>query len=152
MSRITVKEFLETDIPRLYAGDPILKIAETFANCPYNFLPVYDTQNNFRGLVTIDSLINAFTPSYLALFPRLDLIPDFGILEGEFLTLSTSLFVAEDLIDHEILRVDENDSLLKAVVQMIQEKCDQLPVFSRDNFVGIIRKNSLAKAVVSRSR
>ncbi|MGB9561358.1 MAG: HPP family protein, partial [bacterium] len=81
MTKIKISEIMETDIPRLKTGNTLLEIAEIFKSSGYTVLPVYDESGRFVGFITLWNIMKIFIPPYFALFKRLDIPTNFGVIE-----------------------------------------------------------------------
>ncbi len=145
---VQIGEILDKDYPIVKAEARLPEIIETFSKTLHTILPVFGAFDAYYGVLPLRNLIEAFFPGYFSFLPSLEAFSDFGLIEQEFFQLKTRLFVAEDLIDDDIMTLDPSESVVKAALQLIKLKYFELPVVSNGNFEGFITLKKVAEYIL----
>jgi len=108
-----------------------------------------DKENKLLGLVTKTELLDVLIPDYFDMVTDFLFIDDFGALEEKLESLpSLELFIAEDLMQQNVISVNENASLMKAPVLMNKYNVTRLAVVVGDNkLTGIITRMDVCNAL-----
>lgn len=144
---VKVIEVIDKDYPSLLADSKLSAIIETFSKTRHTMLPVFGAFEAYYGVVPLRNVLEAFFPSYFSLLPSLEAFSDFGLIEREFFKLESQLFIAEDLIDDDIIPISPDESVVKAVVQLIKLKFFELPVVHHGKFEGFVTLKSIVEYI-----
>ena len=149
---IRVIEVLDKDYPILPANGRLPEIIEAFSRTAHTMLPVFGAFDAYYGVLPLRNLLEALFPSYFSLLPSLEAFSDFGLIEQEIFKLETQLFIAEDLIDDDIVPLVPDESVVKAVIQLIKLKYFELPVVSKGKFEGFVTLKSITEYILKLNR
>lgn len=144
-----VKEYMDENLPIVNEKTSISEILNIFSTTHYNIIPVVDENNELVGIVSIEDILENLILSK----KDVDLLEKFPFFADAFseivMTIECigSLLVAEDVMNKEVIKVDENASIMKALVLMRRHKISRLVVVNeKNNPVGFITRNRILRA------
>lgn len=145
-----VKDYMEKNIPVIYEKTHLLEIFNIFSTTHYNILPVVDEENVLCGIVCIEDILENLILSK----KEVELLEKFPFFADAFSEIIqrveclSPLIVAEDIMNKEVIKIDEDASVMKALVLMRKYKVNRLVVVNKNNqVVGFITRNNILKAV-----
>ena len=121
----------------------LLKIFSKFHSFP--IIPVLDKNENFLGVVTLEGIIEQFSPisTQLGKFFKYAMDGHSKIRELFELDIPTdagTLFLADDLMTKKVITISQDKDIFDAERIMEQNRVDVLPVLDGKKFVGLISK------------
>ena len=144
-----VKDYMDVNIPIVNKKTPINEILKIFSTTHYNIIPVVDEENILVGIVSIEDILENLILSK----KDVELLEKFPFFVDAFseivMTIECvgSLLVAEDIMNKDVIKVDENTSVMKALVLMRKYKINRLVVVNEKNQpVGFITRNRIIRA------
>ncbi|MGC8977273.1 MAG: HPP family protein [Candidatus Ratteibacteria bacterium] len=144
-----VKDYMDVNIPIVNKKTPINEILKIFSTTHYNIIPVVDEENILVGIVSIEDILENLILSK----KDVELLEKFPFFVDAFseivMTIECvgSLLVAEDIMNKDVIKVDENTSVMKALVLMRKYKINRLVVVNEKNQpVGFITSNRIIRA------
>lgn len=144
-----VKDYMEKNIPVVKKNTHISEIFIIFSSTYYNIIPVVDENNVLCGIVCIEEILENFILSKKEV-ELLEKVPFFADAFYEIvqqLECLSSLIVAEDIMNKEVIKIDEDASIMKAIVLMRKYKVNRLVVVNKNNqVVGFITRNDILRA------
>lgn len=142
-----VKNFMTNNPVTISRSEIFLEIAKKFLKYHFDILPVVDTENHLIGVISKDDLIKIFIPKYFDLLEDLSFVENFGALEidEEHIAFIKNLFIADDLMTVNLITVQEETTLLKAISLMIKNHIKCLPVLKEKKLIGVISKRDILK-------
>ncbi len=144
-----VKDIMEQNIPVVNKHSPISEILKIFSTTQYNIIPVVDENGVLSGIVSIEDMLENLILSKKDV-ELLEKFPFFADAFSEIVTTIeciSSLIVAEDVMNKEVITIDENSSIMKALVLMRKYKRTRLVVINeKKQPVGFITRNNILQA------
>jgi len=102
--------------------------------------PVVNNHMEIVGFVTVRDLLQVFLPNYIRnISDFFDYSDNFGYLEIFYMRGKGSFFIVEDIMNYNVISIDEDSSLTKALVIMFLNKISVLPVLKGFKILGVIR-------------
>ncbi|MCM8804058.1 MAG: CBS domain-containing protein [Candidatus Omnitrophica bacterium] len=144
-----VKDYMDREIPIVNKKVSINEILNIFSTTHYNIIPVVEENNELVGIVSIDDILENLILSKKDV-ELLEKFPFFADAFSEIvMTIEciSSLLVAEDVMNKEVIKINENESVMKALVLMRKNKINRLVVVNeRNQPVGFITRNRILRA------
>ncbi|MGC9031693.1 MAG: HPP family protein [Minisyncoccia bacterium] len=144
-----VKDYMDVNIPIVNKKTPISEILKIFSTTHYNIIPVVDEDGILCGIVCLEEILENLILSKKDV-ELLEKFPFFADAFSEIITTInciSSLLVAEDVMKQDVIKVDENTSVMKALVLMRKYKINRLVVVNEKNQpVGFITRNRIIRA------
>lgn len=145
-----VKDYMDKDIPIVDKKTNLSEILKIFSNSTYNIIPVVDENSILCGIVCIEDILENLILSK----KDVDLLEKFPFFADAFSEIITtvecisSLLVAEDVMNKEVIKIDENSSVMKALIIMRKNHVNRLVVINdKGQPVGFITRNNILKAI-----
>jgi len=144
-----IKDVMTKGFVSVSPGAGIREIYKILCDKQIGGVPVVDKENKLLGLVTKTELLDVLIPDYFDMVTDFLFIDDFGALEEKLESLpSLELFIAEDLMQENVVSVNENASLMKAPVLMNKYNVTRLAVVAGGNkLTGIITRMDVCNAL-----
>lgn len=144
-----VKDYMDKDIPIVDKKTNLSEILKIFSNSTYNIIPVVDENSILCGIVCIEDILENLILSK----KDVDLLEKFPFFADAFSEIVTtiecvsSLLVAEDVMNKNVIKIDENSSVMKALVLMRKNKINRIVVVNeKDQPVGFMTRNRVLRA------
>ncbi len=145
-----VKDYMEKDIAIVNKKTILSEILKIFSNSYYNIIPVVDENEIICGIVSIEDILEnlILSKKEVELLEKFPFFVDaFSEMIGTVECVS-SLLIAEDVMNKEVIKIDENSSVLKALVLMRKYNINCLVVVDEKGHpTGFIRRNNILKAL-----
>lgn len=139
-----VKDFMKTEFRTVPEAMPIPELAKLFITEKEEGYPVVNAHREIVGFVTVRDLLQAFLPNYIRnISDFFDYSDNFGYLEIFYMRGKGNLFIVEDIMNYNVLAIDGDASLTKALVIMFLNKINTLPVLRGPKILGIIRQRDI---------
>ncbi|HOK56339.1 MAG TPA: CBS domain-containing protein [bacterium] len=145
-----VKDYMDKDIPVVDKKTNLSEILKIFSNSLYNIIPVIDEDNVLCGIICIEDILENLILSK----KDVELLEKFPFFADAFSEITStvecisSLLVAEDVMNKDVIKIDENSSVMKALILMRKHHVNRLVVVNeKDNPVGFITRNNILKAI-----
>jgi len=141
---LLVKDFMKTEFRTVPEAMPIPELAKLFITEKEEGYPVVNAHREIVGFVTVRDLLQAFLPNYIRnISDFFDYSDNFGYLEIFYMRGKGNLFIVEDIMNYNVLAIDGDASLTKALVIMFLNKINTLPVLRGPKILGIIRQRDI---------
>lgn len=135
-----VKEFMKTEFKTVSQAMPIYELAKLFITDKEDGYPVVNAHLEIVGFVTVRDLISIFLPKYIKnVLNFFDYSDNFGYLEILHMKNKNELFIVDDIMNDNIIFIEPNASLTKALVIMYMNKINTLPVLNGQKILGLIK-------------
>ncbi|MCX7917472.1 MAG: CBS domain-containing protein [bacterium] len=145
-----VKDYMVKDIPVVEKKTSLSEILNIFSNTDYNIIPVVDENKILCGIVCIEDILENLILSKKDV-ELLEKFPFFADAFSEIISTVeciSSLLVAEDVMNKDVIKVDENASVMKALILMRKHHISRIVVINEKNQpVGFITRNNILKAI-----
>ncbi|MFH1594349.1 MAG: CBS domain-containing protein [Candidatus Omnitrophota bacterium] len=144
-----IREAMTKNVVKVAPSTGIRNIYDLFCEKQIGCVPVVNGDNKIVGMVTKTEILDVLIPDYFGMVSDFLFIDDFGALEKKLESLPVlELFLAEDLMERDVITINENASLVKAPVLMNKHNLRRLPVIDKDGtLVGIISKMDVCRAL-----
>jgi len=147
-----IKEIMNKEVPLLHRNTSFSEILRIFADSVYSSLPVVDEKGRLIGLVSLkDVLPNLLLPKEeLALLEKLPFFADFFAESDEVVQELKNLLIVSDIMqERNFTTINEEDSLVKAVILMKERDVRQLIVINKENRpVGLVSYNDICRSLI----
>ena len=145
-----VKDYMQKEIPVVNKFTTMKEILNIFSKTYFNIIPVVDENEILCGIVCIEEILeNLVLPKREV--ELLEKFPFFADAFSEILMTFeciTPLLIAEDIMNKEVIKIDENSSIMKALILMRKYKVNRLVVVDEKNKpVGFITRNDIIRAI-----
>lgn len=144
-----VKEFMDTNIPIINKRTSIQEILKIFSTTHYNIIPVVDEENILCGIVSIEDILENLILSKKDV-ELLEKFPFFADAFSEIVAVIecvSSLLVAEDIMSKNVIKIEEDASVIKSLVLMRKHKINRIVVVNDKNQpVGFMTRNRVLRA------
>ena len=142
---------MNKEVPLLHRDTAFSEVLKIFAGSAYNALPVVDEKGRLTGLVNLkDILPNLFLPKEeVALLEKLPFLADFFTGSAETIQEMNSLLIVVDIMQEKTFAINEEDSMVKAIVLMKEMDVHQLIVINKENRpTGLISYNDICRSLL----
>ncbi|HOK22643.1 MAG TPA: CBS domain-containing protein [Candidatus Hydrothermia bacterium] len=121
---------------------PITKVAELMKEEFTSIVPVVDDAGKVKGVIYAEDLLAPFIPDFFNMIDNFSYITSFGALDQEvFSDFTHKLFLAEDVMHTKFTFLKPDDSILKAIFYIVQERRTCIVVVDDQmNYCGIISR------------
>ena len=147
-----IKEIMNREVPLLHRNTSFSEILRIFADSVYSALPVVDKKGRLIGLVSLkDVLPNLLLPKEeLALLEKLPFFADFFAESDEIVQELKNLLIVSDIMQEKnFTTINEEDSLVKAVILMKERDVRQLIVINKENRpAGLVSYNDICRSLI----
>ena len=147
-----IREIMNREIPRLHRDTVFSEVLKIFADSIYSALPVVNEQDCLIGTVNLkDVLPNLLLPKEeLALLEKLPFFADFFAESDEIIQELKNLLIVSDIMQEKNFAViNEEDSLVKAVILMKEKDVRQLIVINKENRpAGLVSYNDICRSLL----
>jgi CBS domain-containing protein len=149
-----VKDYMTTNLITVSVSATFEQIAQLFYDHTFDAFPVVDEEMNLLGIISRTDLIKVFVPAFFDTVNDGVFVKHFGDLEIREDSIKTieSLFLVDDLMVTQVITVEENETLLKAITLMIKNRIRTLPVVKGKKIVGIISRTDILKAFLTKKK
>jgi len=145
-----VKDYMQKEIPVVNKFTTMKEILDIFSKTYFNIIPVVDENEILCGIVCIEEILeNLVLPKR-----EVELLEKFSFFADAFSEILmtfeciTPLLIAEDIMNKEVIKIDENSSIMKALILMRKYKVNRLVVVDEKNKpVGFITRNDIIRAI-----
>ncbi|HNY10626.1 MAG TPA: CBS domain-containing protein [Candidatus Wallbacteria bacterium] len=135
-----VREFMKTEFKTVSEAMSVSELASLFIIEREEGYPVVNNHMEIVGFVTVRDLLQVFLPNYIRnISDFFDYSDNFGYLEIFYMRGKGSFFIVEDIMNYNVISIDEDSSLTKALVIMFLNKISVLPVLKGFKILGVIR-------------
>ncbi|MCM8785094.1 MAG: CBS domain-containing protein [Candidatus Omnitrophica bacterium] len=145
-----VKDYMEKDITIVNKKTNLSEILKIFSNSYYNIIPVVDENEILCGIVSIEDILEnlILSKKEVELLEKFPFFVDaFSEIIGTVECVS-SLLIAEDVMNKEVIKINEESSVLKALILMRKHNISCLVVVDeKESPTGFIRRNNILKAL-----
>jgi predicted transcriptional regulator len=145
-----VKDYMEKNIPVVNKKTSLTEILNIFSTSHYNIIPVVDENNVLCGIICIEDILENLILSKKDV-ELLEKFPFFADAFSEIINTVeciSSLLVAEDVMNREVIKIDENASVMKSLILMRKHRINRLVVVNeKEQPVGFITRNDIIKAI-----
>lgn len=141
-----VKECMSPNPLVVKRSTTIQEVAKLFHQHHFETFPVVDEGMRLVGIISMIDLLKVFIPEYFDLIDDLVFFKDFGALEVS--EMSSQLFLVEDLMTKEVVTIEEDAPILKAMALMKKHRVRSLPVVRDKKVVGIISRRDILTALL----
>lgn len=145
-----VKDYMDRDIPVVNKQTPIEKIMNIFSTTHYNIIPVVDENNILCGIISIEDILENLILSK----KDVELLAKFPFFADAFseilikIECISSLIVAEDVMRKEVIKVEEDASVMKALILMRKHGINRIVVVNeKGEVVGFMTRNRVLRAM-----
>jgi len=137
---VLVREFMKTEFKTVSEAMSVSELASLFIIEREEGYPVVNNHMEIVGFVTVRDLLQVFLPNYIRnISDFFDYSDNFGYLEIFYMRGKGSFFIVEDIMNYNVISIDEDSSLTKALVIMFLNKISVLPVLKGFKILGVIR-------------
>jgi len=145
---MTVREYMSRSVVTVTPSTNIAEIASTLNKHGIYGVPVVDAEGRLLGTVSHDELMGVFIPHYLSMLDELAFVGDMAAIEARTMSsIEPSLFVAEDVMRTNPIKVTPDTSLMKVAALLINKKLGFLPVVDEQNrVVGVVSRSDVTNA------
>ncbi len=146
-----VKDVMETTIKtvsRATSFSDVLSLFKGFHCFP--LVPVVDSNNTLEGIVSLQGIIEIFSPQHYEILKTLPLVNriDQNIFDLEVEEGIGTLIIVDDIMERRFARVAEDASIERAYREMELNSRQILPVVdTNEKLVGIVGKFDIVMAV-----
>jgi len=149
-----VKDVMTKNVITAKLSTGIRELYRIFSERHVGGVPVLDENSRILGMVTKTEILDVLIPDYFDIVTDFLFIDDLGSLEERLeFTPTLELFIAEDLMIHDVVTISENASLMKAPVLMNKYNVRRLPVVAGDGtLTGIITRMDVCEALFNGKR
>ncbi|MFN4227300.1 MAG: HPP family protein [Candidatus Ratteibacteria bacterium] len=145
-----VKDYMDKKISIVNKKTNLSEILKIFSDSHYNIIPVVDENGILCGIVSIEDILEnlILSKKEVELLEKFPFFVDaFSEIIGTVECVS-SLLIAEDVMNKEVIKIDENSSVLKALILMRKHNIGCLIVIDeKGSPTGFIRRNNILKAL-----
>jgi len=135
-----VREFMKIEFKTVSEAMSVSELATLFIKEREEGYPVVNNHMEIVGFVTVRDLLQVFLPNYIKnISDFFDYSDNFGYLEIFYMRGKGSFFIVEDIMNYNVISIDEESSLTKALVIMFLNKISVLPVLKGFKILGVIR-------------
>lgn len=142
---------MEKEVVTVKSNFKFEEIIEMFDKHPFGAMPVVDDDRKLIGIVSRTDILKVFVPDYFDMLNGLVFIDHFGSLKiekGSF-SLMSKLLLVDDLMTKNVITVNEDADLLKAIALMKNYNVRTLPVVGeKGKLVGVITRTDILKAIL----
>jgi CBS domain-containing protein len=148
----TVRDIMETDVPRVYETDSIDKVLRVMRDHGLSGVPVINEGGRCVGMITDDDLVmtgedaDLHLPHYFELFGGLVFLEPMSHF-GERLRKATAA-TAEDLMTADPVTVEAGATVREAARLIAAKKHNRLPVTDHGRLVGVVTRVDVLGALV----
>jgi CBS domain-containing protein len=148
----TVRDIMETDVPRVYETDSIDKVLRVMRDHGLSGVPVINEGGRCVGMISDADLVmtgedaDLHLPHYFELFGGLVFLEPMSHF-GERLRKATAA-TAEDLMTTDPVTVEAGDSVREAARLIASKKHNRLPVIEHGRLVGVVTRVDVLGALV----
>jgi CBS domain-containing protein len=148
----TVRDIMETDVPRVYETDSIDKVLRVMRDSGLSGVPVINEGGRCVGMITDDDLVmtgedaDLHLPHYFELFGGLVFLEPMSHF-GERLRKATAA-TAEDLMTADPVTVEAGATVREAARLIAAKKHNRLPVIDHGRLVGVVTRVDVLGALV----
>ncbi len=139
-----VKNFMKTEFKTVAEAMPIPELAKLFVNEKEEGYPVVNNHQEIVGFVTVRDLLQVFLPNYIRnISDFFEYSDNFGYLEIFYMRGKGNLFIVEDIMNYNVITINADASLTKALVVMFLNKINMLPVLKGPKILGVIKQRDI---------
>jgi CBS domain-containing protein len=148
----TVRDIMETDVPRVYETDSIDKVLRVMRDSGLSGVPVINEGGRCVGMITDDDLVmtgedaDLHLPHYFELFGGLVFLEPMSHF-GERLRKATAA-TAEDLMTADPVTVEAGATVREAARLIAAKKHNRLPVIDHGRLVGVVTRVDVLDALL----
>lgn len=129
----------------LRSGTPVKEAARLFVEKKIGTVPILNSKDKLIGIVSIDDVFKVFLPDFVPLVD-IDFIKNYGALEIEAKDIKgIENLVVDDIMTREVVTVDEDCSLTRAISLMKKHDFRHLPVVKEGRVVGIVSNTDICR-------
>lgn len=129
----------------LRSGTPVSEAAKLFIARKFSALPILDNQDKLIGIVTIMDVIKVFLPDFLPLV-GIDFIKNYGAVEIHTKDIKgIEHLVVDDIMTKDVISVDVDCSLTRAMSLMKKHNIRHLPVVKEGKLAGIVSSTDICR-------
>jgi CBS domain-containing protein len=122
----------------LRSGIPIKEAAKIFCEKKFGALPILDNEDKLIGIVSITDIFKVCLPDFVSLVD-IDFIKSYGALELSIEDIKRlENLVVDDIMTKDVIVVDEDCVLVRAMSLMKKHGFRHLPVLREGELVGIV--------------
>lgn len=147
------KDVMTRDVITVSPHDKVDQVAKILVDQKISGVPVLDENGNVVGIVTEKDLMvkagDLKLPFYVTLFDSIIFLEN-PIKFNENIKKYTAVKV-KDIMTTKVITVDEDTPIPEIVDLMSKKNVNRVPVVRHRHLVGIITRNDILKALVSRN-
>ncbi|MEM6531032.1 MAG: CBS domain-containing protein [Myxococcota bacterium] len=126
---------------------PIPEVLKRLLDVQHDSGAVVDESNRFLGVIGVRDTLRKIVPSHLYDNPNLSNVVHEGYFEERFEGLSR--FVAKDLMDPDVVTVRPDDTAIRAIALIVENKRKTIPVLDANRYLlGMVTRQSLIRTVM----
>ena len=150
---LTVRDIMETDVPAVYAMDPVESVLKVLRAHELPGVPVINEGGRCVGIITEADLVMAgedadlHLPHYFELFGGFVFLESLGHFE-ERLRKATAA-VASDLMTEDPVTIEPSASVEEAARLISRSKHNRLPVVEHGRLVGVVTRVDVLDALTN---
>ncbi len=129
----------------LRSGTPVSEAAKLFIARKFSALPILGNQDKLIGIVTIMDVIKVFLPDFLPMV-GIDFIKNYGAVEIHTKDIKEiEHLVVDDIMTKDVISVDVDCSLTRAMSLMKKHNIRHLPVVKEGKLTGIVSSTDICR-------
>ncbi len=143
-----IKECMTRTVIPVRSGTPIKVAAKLYIEKKIGTLPVLDNKDKLIGIVSITDLFKVFLPDFVPLVD-IDFIKDYGALEIHTKDIrEIEHLVVDDIMTKDVISVDEDCALTRAISLMKKHGFKHLPVVREGKLIGIVSNSDICRRFI----
>jgi CBS domain-containing protein len=148
---LTVRDIMETDVPAVYAMDPVESVLKVLRAHELPGVPVINEGGRCVGIITEADLVlseedaDLHLPHYFELFGGFVFLESLGHFEERLRKATAAL--ARDLMTEDPVTIEPDASVQEAARKISRSKHNRLPVIEHGRLVGVVTRVDVLEAL-----
>lgn len=143
-----IRDVMDDDQVVVAPTTPVPEILKQLLDTNHDAAAVVDEQGVFLGVIGLRDVLRRIVPVHLYMDPNLSNVVHEGYFEERFGRLHSA--VAQELMDPLIATVHADDTIIRAVALIVENKRKTIPVLDdKRHLLGMVTRQSLLKHVVN---
>jgi CBS domain-containing protein len=148
-----VRDIMETDVPAVYASDPVESVLKVLRAHELPGIPVVNEGGRCVGIITEADLViseegaDLHLPHYFQLFGGVVFLEPMSHFEERVRKAFAS--TAEDMMTHEPVTIEAGATVEEAAKLIAERKHNRLPVIEHGRLVGVVTRVDVLDALTN---
>ena len=150
---LTVREIMETDVPAVYATDPVESVLKVLRAHDLQGVPVVNEGGRCVGIITEADLVlseedaDLHLPHYFQLFGGVVFLEPMSRFEERLRKAFAS--TAEDMMTPEPVTIEPSATVVEAARAIAGKRHNRLPVVEHGRLVGVVTRVDVLEAMTN---